>query len=185
MELDLVFKVLVVFTVIQRIVELILSKLNEKLTQREGGVVIEEMNYYFMVALHTTWLGSLLYFAFFKEIFFNETIASVSLVFFLLGQVLRLSAIFTLGKSWSTRIMYRPGAKVVKKGIFKLTRHPNYLGVVLEIAALPMFAGLFVIAGVYSFLNFIILYFRIKREEFVLDEYCNYHDAFNLKTVND
>ena len=64
-------------------------------------------------------------------------------------------------------------------------RHPNYLGVILEIAALPMFAGLFLIAGVFSLMNLIIIFFRVKKEEAVLDEFCNYHDAFNLATVND
>ena len=185
MELESIFKILVVFTIAQRLLELLLANLNEKLLKRDGGVVVKENNYYFMVALHITWLATLAYFAFFKEISFNQTIAMISLAFFLIGQCLRTWAIFSLGRSWSTRIMYKPNGRVINRGIFQYIRHPNYLGVILEVAALPMFASLFLIAAVYSLINFIILYFRIKKEEWVLNKFCNYKDAFNLATIND
>ena len=70
--------------------------------------------------------------------------------------------------------MILPGAPVVEDGLFKYVRHPNYLGVVLEIAALPLIVGLWEFALIFSALNGIILYFRIKFEEAMLTEYCHY-----------
>lgn len=185
MELESLFKVLVVFTIVQRLCELVLAKVNESLLKRDGGLIIKETNYLFMVLLHTSWLIVLTYYAFFTELVIEPVIAIVALVFFLLGQSLRVMAIFTLGKNWSTRIMVRPGGKVVTKGIFKWFRHPNYIGVIIEIAALPIFAGFYLVAIVFSILNLIILFFRLKKEEDTLIKFSNYKDAFNLKTTND
>lgn len=185
MELEFLFKVLVGFTIGQRILELVLAKLNEKLMKRDGGMVIKETNYIFMVLLHTSWLVGLSYYAFFTELTIDPVIAIVALTFFLIGQCLRVLTIFTLGKQWSTRIMVKPGGKAVNRGIFQWVRHPNYLGVIIELISLPFFAGLFIFGGVFSILNLIILFFRIKKEEQVLMTYSNYGAAFNLKNNND
>lgn len=185
MELELLFKILVGFTVLQRVFELILSKINEKLMLRDGGMIIQETNYYFMVALHALWLAGLVYYAFFTELLIDPIIAIVSLVFFLIGQCLRLIAIITLGRNWSTRIMVKSGGRVVRKGIFKWFRHPNYIGVILELISLPFFASLFLFGGIFSVLNLAILFFRIKKEEETLLAHSNYGAAFNLKNYND
>lgn len=184
MELELLFKVLVVFTIVQRLLELVLAKTNESLLIRDEGIIIKETNYLFMVLLHTSWLVVLAYYAFFTKLMIDPVIAGISLAFFILGQSIRVIAIFTLGKNWSTRIMVRPGGKVVTKGIFKWFRHPNYIGVIIEIAALPLFASLFIVALIFSLLNFLILFFRLKKEEETLIKYSNYQDAFNLKSRN-
>ena len=185
MELENLFRILVVFTIVQRLLELVLAKVNESLLIRSGGLIVKETNYIFMVLLHTSWLLVLSYFAFFSPIVLEPVVATVALAFFLLGQTIRVVAIFTLGKKWSTRIMVRPGGKVVTKGIFKWIRHPNYVGVILEIAALPLFARLYVVALVFSILNLITLFLRLKKEEETLIKFSDYKDAFNLKTSND
>lgn len=185
MDLILIFKIVVIFTIVQRLLELVLAKINERLMIRDGGIVIKETNYLFMVALHTLWLVGLTYYAFFTELVIDPFIAIVSLVFFIIGQCFRILAIFTLGKNWSTRIMVKPGGKAVNRGIFKWVRHPNYLGVIFELVALPFFAGLYLFGGVFSFLNLIILFFRIKKEEETLMKFSNYGAAFNLKNYND
>lgn len=171
--MELVFKGLVVFTIIQRLLELIIAKRNEAYIISQGGHILPEKNYIFMVLLHTSWLLSLVYLAFFSELTFSPISSTFFIFLFLCGQSFRLSAIFTLGKRWSTKVMILPEAPVVKSGLFKVIRHPNYVGVVLEIAALPLVAGLWEVAAIFSLLNAIILYFRIKFEEQML---CKHND---------
>jgi methyltransferase len=56
----------------------------------------------------------------------------------------------------------------VQAGIFRWIRHPNYLGVVLEIAALPLIGGAYVTAIAASIANAILLRARIRAEEHAL-----------------
>ncbi len=179
--MELIFKGLIIFTIIQRLYELKVAKRNEKVITAKGGKVLPEKNYLFMVLLHTSWLLSLVYFGFFKDLTFSPVIFTTALLFFLAGQCLRIVAIRTLGERWSTRVMVLPEAPVIKSGLFNSIRHPNYLGVVLEIAALPLIAGLWVHALTFSILNGIILFFRIRFEERMLDQFNNYHESFNLR----
>ena len=179
MELNNILVAIVVFTIIQRIAELFWSKRNEKILLSEGAKIIHEPNYIFMVLLHTSWLASIFLCAIYQPKTIQLPLFLICLAIYILGQVLRLSAIYTLGKRWSTRIVVLPKAPVIKKGLFKLIRHPNYLGVVLEIFALPLMGGYWKLALFFSLGNFLVLYFRIYLEEKMLDQYNDYFREFS------
>jgi methyltransferase len=183
MDLDLgfCFKMLVGFTIIQRIAELFWAKRNENLLVKKGAKIINETNYLFMVVLHSSWLVSLAYFAFFEKLQFSNTLFLIGLIVFIIGQGLRISAIYTLGERWSTRIVILAEAPAIKKGLFKFVKHPNYLGVILEIVALPFCASLYEVAIIFTLTNFVILYFRIKKEESELSAHNNYQQIFYPK----
>jgi methyltransferase len=174
--MELVFKVIVVFTVIQRISELFLAKSNEKFIIAKGGKVLPEKNYLFMVLLHTSWLIIILYYCFFASLTFTSTPFAIFLVLFLVGQSFRIIAIKTLGRRWSTRVMILPEAPAINSGLFNYLRHPNYVGVIIEIAALPLMAGLWQLAVIFSLINGVILFFRIRFEEDMLIKYCDYEN---------
>jgi methyltransferase len=174
--MELVFKVIVVFTVIQRISELFLAKSNEKFIIAKGGKVLPEKNYLFMVLLHTSWLIIILYYSFFASLTFTSTPFAIFLVLFLVGQSFRIIAIKTLGRGWSTRVMILPEAPAINSGLFNYLRHPNYVGVIIEIAALPLMAGLWQLAVIFSLINGVILFFRIRFEEDMLIKYCDYEN---------
>jgi methyltransferase len=86
------------------------------------------------------------------------------LTFFLVLQVGRLWVIGTLGERWTTRIIVKPGASLVRRGPYRFMNHPNYLIVVLEIAVLPLVFGLWQLALVFSLLNAVVLAIRIGEE---------------------
>lgn len=179
MELILIFKIVVGFCALQRIGELFIAKRNEKWIISQGGNVVPETNYIFMVLLHTTWILSLIYFSFFYHLkILNANLFWISLSLFLVGQFFRIHAILTLGKRWSTRVCVLPQAPVIKSGLFNVVRHPNYVGVVLELMFLPLAAGLWKVSFFFSILNAIILYFRIRFEERMLCEYNNYEERY-------
>ncbi len=178
----LIFRIIIFFTILQRVAELFISKKNEKFILSKGGMIIKEGNYIFMVLLHTFWLLTLAYSALYLDLNFSPYFFWTSLIVFIVGQILRITAIKTLGNRWSTRVVILPEAPAINSGIFKWFRHPNYLGVILELVSLPMMASLFNLSIIFSLLNFIILFFRIRLEEENLKKYNEYTKAFNLQS---
>jgi methyltransferase len=53
---------------------------------------------------------------------------------FALGKAFKWWAILTLGPSWTFRVIVVPGAPLVAGGPYRWIRHPNYAGVVGELA---------------------------------------------------
>ena len=90
------------------------------------------------------------------------------LVLFALLQAARLWVIASLGRYWTTRIITVPGAPLVRRGPYRWIKHPNYLVVAAEIAVLPLAFGAWEIALVFSALNALLLYHRIRVEEAAL-----------------
>jgi methyltransferase len=60
---------------------------------------------------------------------------------FAAGKVLKYWAIATLGERWTYRVLVLPGAPLVTRGPYRFLRHPNYVGVVGELAGMLLIAG--------------------------------------------
>jgi methyltransferase len=84
------------------------------------------------------------------------------------AQALRYWAIATLGERWTTRIICLPRAPLVAGGPYRFLRHPNYLAVVAEMAALPLLHGAWLTAAGFSAANALVLRVRIRHEEAAL-----------------
>ena len=59
---------------------------------------------------------------------------------------------------------------LIKHGIYRFMRHPNYWGVILEIACVPLIHAAYGTALVWSLANFVMLRYRIRLEEHALKE---------------
>jgi methyltransferase len=70
----------------------------------------------------------------------------------------------SLGDRWTTRIIVKHGAPLVRRGPYRFVNHPNYLIVAAEIAVLPLVFGLWQLAVLFSALNAIVLTVRIRAE---------------------
>jgi methyltransferase len=90
------------------------------------------------------------------------------------AMALRYWAIATLGERWSTRVLVVPGAPAVDSGPYRHLRHPNYLAVVVELAALPLVHSAWATALAVSAANAWILGRRIAREEAALARHADY-----------
>jgi methyltransferase len=63
------------------------------------------------------------------------------LALFAAAKALKWWAIVTLGPSWTFRVIVVPGAPRVVGGPYAYLRHPNYVAVVLELAAVALASG--------------------------------------------
>lgn len=86
----------------------------------------------------------------------------------ILAQALRYWAVGTLGERWTVRVWVLPGAPLVRRGPYRFLPHPNYLAVVIELLAAPMFFGAWRTALVISLLDLVVLRRRIRVEEAAL-----------------
>lgn len=94
---------------------------------------------------------------------------------------LRLWSINSLGDQWNVRGLVPDDLRPITIGPYRWIRHPNYLAVALEFAALPMATGAWRSALGLSVLNGSVLWRRIRAEEKLLGERPGYSEAFAKK----
>ena len=162
------FTMLVLLVALQRLWELGRSRENEKSLRARGAREHAPQQMPWMRALHASWLASMLIETWVLEPAPSVAVAFPALAVFTVGQALRLSAMRALGDRWNVKIFTLPGAPAVHGGVFAHVRHPNYLGVVLEIASLPLVGGALVTSLVFSVANAVLLFFRIRAEQAAL-----------------
>lgn len=156
---------------LQRLFELRLSQHNERQMYQRGGREHDPETYRWIVGLHAAWFVSMLLEVFIGKPKLNPRLAALGLSLFTIGQALRLAAIRTLGWRWSTRIMTVPEGRRVTGGIYRYLHHPNYLGVELEILAVPLVYSAFWTSVAFGVANVLLLRDRIRREEQALAHY--------------
>ena len=149
----------------QRLGELVLSRRNTERLLAQGAHEAAPGHYPLIVALHAAWLAGLWY------LIASSGHVDVSLVWlavFVVLQGLRVWVIATLGPRWTTRIIVLPGAPLVSEGPYRFVPHPNYCIVAAEILVLPLCFGLVWYGIVFSLLNGLVLWIRIRAEEAAL-----------------
>ncbi len=164
-----IFFLLVLIILLQRGYELIISKRNENYLLENGGIEKFPKHYFFMKLMHTFWFVACLVEAGLNGSVPNRYQVFICVLVLIIGQTLRLITIKTLKERWCTKIIVLPGKKRISTGIFRYLKHPNYLGVILEIVALPLLFNCYITAIVFTILNAIILIIRITAEEKALE----------------
>ncbi|QYF87587.1 isoprenylcysteine carboxyl methyltransferase family protein [Brevundimonas sp. PAMC22021] len=148
---------------IQRLGELVLARANTRRLMARGAVESGAEHYGFIVALHAAWLIGLWLLA------WDRPVNLPLLLLFVLLQAGRVWVIATLGRRWTTRIITLPGEPLVRKGPFRFVSHPNYMVVAGELAVLPLAFGLPLYAFVFTALNAVMMWVRIRCEQRALD----------------
>lgn len=150
---------------VERLGELALSRRNAEWALRRHGTEVGQRHYRVMVALHAGLLVSCAL----EPVAFHRTFPGALgwawLGLALLAQALRYWAVITLGRRWNTRVIVLPDAEPVTGGPYRFLRHPNYLAVALEVAALPLVFGSYWTALAFSLANAAVLSVRIRVEE--------------------
>lgn len=97
----------------------------------------------------------------------NLVLMAVGVAMILLGLIIRIVAIGTLKKNFSSRLRIREGHTLITNGIYHWIRHPAYLGLILIVLGIPV-----LLSSVLGFLVMLLivplLLHRIKLEETML-----------------
>ena len=161
---------LLVAVALERGVELGLSVRNARVARARGGVESGQGHYPAMAVFHGLFLVACALEVVVLRRPFLGVLGWVALAAVLSAQALRYWAIATLGWRWNTRIMVIPGDPPVTAGPYRFVRHPNYVAVIAEMAALPLVHGAWLTAGVFTLGNAWLLRVRIRAEERALGE---------------
>lgn len=112
----------------------------------------------------------------------SHAVRPIALAILILGLAIRWTAIYTLGKSFSSNVAILDSQKLNRSGLYRFVRHPSYLGLLLIFFAValhtrnwPGFASILVPCTA-------VLLFRIHVEEAALlqafgSDYANYTES--------
>jgi methyltransferase len=147
---------------LQRAGELMLAARNARKLRARGAVETGAEHYPAIVALHAAWLAGL------WALGWDRPPNLGWLLLYAALQALRFWVLISLGERWTTRILTLAGEPLVRRGPYRLFPHPNYAVVAGEIAVLPLVFGLPLYALVFSGLNGVALWVRIRAENAAL-----------------
>jgi methyltransferase len=159
------YTLLVAVIAVLRVRELGVSKRHLRVLEGRGAIEVGAGHYPWMVALHTTFLLSCVAEVWLLDRPWRPLIATAAMLVLVAATALRWWTLATLGERWTTRVLVVPGEDLVRAGPYRWLRHPNYLVVVMEIAAIPLVHCAWLTAGVFSIANLALLKERIRVED--------------------
>jgi methyltransferase len=148
---------------VQRGAELCIAFRNTRRLRALGAYEVDPGGYRWIVLLHAGWLAAMA-----AAIPAATPPSWALLAVYGVLQLARVWVIASLGRRWTTRVMVLPGAALVRKGPYRLLRHPNYAVVAGEIAVLPLAFGAAAVAILFSLGNLVVILRRIRIEDAVL-----------------
>lgn len=166
------------FLIVERLVELHLSRRNAQRVLSRGGIEYGADHYRWMVVAHSAFLASTVVEWIFVPTRWPLTTTVAALALLLATMALRYWAILTLGDRWNTRVLVEPGVEAVAAGPYRWLLHPNYVAVVLELVALPLLLGGWRTALVFSVVNAWVLSVRIRCENRALHQHCDARNRY-------
>jgi methyltransferase len=149
----------------ERLAEMVVSVRHARWAFERGGVEYGKAHYPVMVSMHAALLVACVVEVVAADRPFLPWLGWPMLAVVLAAQALRWWCIVTLGNQWNTRVIVVPGLPLVSAGPYRWLRHPNYLAVVLEVAALPLVHTAWVTAAIFTAANAAVLSVRIRVEE--------------------
>ncbi len=164
-------------TGLMRLTELTVSM--RRIGRRRNALVDEPRLFPLMAVLHVGLVLAPLVEVWLLSRTFVPAIAVASGVVLALATALRIWTLASVGEAWNVRVVVPEADAISIRGPYRWIRHPNYLAVILEIGALPLFHGAWVSACVLRSVNAGVLVQRIRTEEAVLSKIPAWRDAMS------
>ncbi len=171
-----VFTTLLAATGVLRLGELWVSVRRQR--ARPDAVVAEGGLFVAMAALHAALVALPLAEVLLAGRAFDPRAAGISTLLLLCATALRVWTLSSIGRSWNVRVVTPEADAIATSGPYAWIRHPNYLCVILEIFALPLFHSAFASVILLSGWNAAVLWVRIRNEEAVLTQLPAWRAAF-------
>ena len=149
-----------VLVLLQRGVEELYSARNTRALLARGAVEAGADYYPVVATTHLAWIASLFF------LIPPAAAASIPLLAaYLILQVARYWIIGTLGPYWTHRIVTLEDAPIVRRGPYKLIRHPNYAVTIAETFLLPAVFGAWALAFIMTAVWSAVLAYKIRLED--------------------
>lgn len=181
MDSRIIFTGIAIAIMVQRLFELRISKRNAKQLIAQGGKVHHDNSIQLVKGLQIGWFAAMLTEVWVLDRPFIPGLAAIALFATVAGQYLRYLSMQALGLRWTLPIVTLPGVSAVDTGIYRYLRHPNWLGVILEILAVPLIHSAYLSAIFFSIANVFLLMQRVQSEETALKIDNNYEALFKNK----
>ena len=149
---------ILLFVTAERLLELVIARINTQRLLAQGASEHGASHYPLIFAVHAAWLITLWLLA------TGRSVDPFWLALFAMLLIARFWVIATLGPRWTTRIIVVPDAPLVREGPYRFLNHPNYWVVIGEVAVLPLVFGLPWVALIFTLLNAVVLWIRIREE---------------------
>lgn len=159
---------LLVLVGIERLIELRVSRRNQQRMAEQGVRKIVEPHFPWLVAFHTVVLVSAGLEVLLLPRPLIPALAIPMAAVFVLSNLLRWWVIWLLADLWNVQVMESSRIRIVTSGPYRWIRHPNYVGVVMEVFSLPMIHTAWITAFVGTALYMEILRRRVRTEDSVL-----------------
>ena len=151
-----------------RLVEMRISRKNQKRLAARGVEKISEPHFRWMVLLHAGVLVAAALEVVLLRRPFVPALAAPMALLFLFANGVRWWVIRTLAGHWNVQVMDSARLGAVTAGPYRWIRHPNYLAVYIELVALPLIHTAWITAIVAAVANAWVLAQRVAVEESVL-----------------
>ncbi|HEX6203683.1 MAG TPA: isoprenylcysteine carboxyl methyltransferase family protein [Thermoanaerobaculia bacterium] len=162
---QLAFLALVLAIGVERLAELVVNRRHERALAARGAREVGRGHYPVMVVLHTGLLAAAPAEVLLLDRPFLPWLGWPALALVAASTAMRWWVIRTLGDRWTTTIWVLPGAPRITTGPYRFLRHPNYLGVAVELFALPLVHTAWWTALAFGVADLWLLRHRIRVED--------------------
>lgn len=170
---------ILLFYILQRLSELVISKSNEKwLKEKYGALEVDPAETLRMKVFHSFWFVSLIIEANIKKSFQPDIVSLFCYMVLVVCLTVRIHTMEKLKRFWIVKVMMIEGQTITTNGLFQYIRHPNYLIVILELLFIPFLVKAYFTMVIFTVANIYIQWGRIKLEEETLMKNNEYRKNF-------
>ncbi len=147
-------------------------------TQDRGSIVILWLTIIASISA-CDWLADSLHVANFTG---SPWLKPLTIALMVIGLAIRWTAILSLGRSFSVNVAIKQSQTIYRKGLFRVVRHPSYLGMLIIFLAIGLRSRNVVSLAIMLVCPAAALLYRIHVEERALDrafgaDYANYRQT--------
>jgi methyltransferase len=153
-------QIIAAIILLQRGFEELYSQRNTRSLLSRGAREVGHSYYPVVATTHLAWIAA---------IFFlippNAEICAPLAILYGSMQIARYWIIGTLGPYWTHRIITLDHAPIIRRGPYRIIRHPNYAITIAETFLLPMVFGCFALGAIMGGIWTAVLFYKIQLED--------------------
>jgi cation diffusion facilitator CzcD-associated flavoprotein CzcO/isoprenylcysteine carboxyl methyltransferase (ICMT) family protein YpbQ len=169
MDTKIVFSAIVCAVAAELLLLSWLSRRNVTKLTANGAIVVDGSGVGTLnILLRAGWIAGMLAEVFAFDRPFLPVVAAISALATIAALGLRLASIYALGERWTLPTVVVPSSPPVRCGVYAYFRHPNWIGVVIEIVSIPLLHGAIWTAAIFLVLELLLLRRRAAVEDSAL-----------------